>query len=158
DLHANQKIHGAVGFWTEPIDVLRDDGILAVRDTVLSNVSLFHVGAHALARPTAPGRRPASLSRHGGHASAAAATTASPATASRRRSRKVPLSRGISLPRFLSRSSGRRLTEAKEPRLLSGVELELQRIVVFPRHVQPTRLPQDPPYAVRLSLLPTRLR
>ena len=43
--------------------------------------------------------------------------------------------------------------EVQEPRLLTGVELHLQRVVVLPGDVQPTRLAQDAADAERLALI-----
>ena len=146
DPRPHQQIDRAVGLRSQPIDILGDDGVLAVGHAVLAQVALPHVRGRDLQRAARSDRsaplRPDSH-RHRIPRSTAAARGRPPGD--------LPFSDGMALPCLLGRRLA--LVEVQEPRLLTGVELHLQRVVVVPGDVQPSRLARDAADAVRLALI-----
>src|SRR5438552_7026519 len=102
----------------EPIEILGDARVLAVRDAVLSEVAFAQIGRDDFERPRSRRR-----------------LLQADAEATRLRD-LFPFGRRESLPGSFRRGPFG-FAELKQPRLLTGIHLNLQRVVVLPGNLQP---------------------
>src|SRR5688572_546641 len=149
----------------QPMYVLGNDGLLAVRDAVLPQIPFAEIRRHHLdigagvdPRLTARRRTAAeSLSPTPRDAGGARQAATSDARVSDRGStaadtRTLEVGTRKALPRFLRRRL-RIAIEVQQTRLRPGVELQFQRVVVLPRDAQPAGLTHDAADAERLALV-----
>src|SRR5437867_2568207 len=109
------------------MEILGDDRIRAIRHTVLLQVTRPHMRGDDF------------------QVAAFSATSAS--------AREFPLSQGITLPACCGTRLRLEVTEVEQPRLCSGVEFNLQRVVVVPRDMKSPRLANDISCAIGFALL-----
>ena len=132
------------------MNILCDRCVFAVRNTVLSKIALSEVRGHDLQRSAlidgtcecrASALSPASTTRSNRSRAVSDLRTnrSSPAPSSR----TFPLRCGKPLPGLLTRWLFRPI-EGQQARLSAGIKFHLERVVVLPGNVQPSRLSHNP--------------